>query len=350
MADNSVSAIPYSTKGKLFAVPKPEQRKIEKRITGETVQLALFSEGHIDIRRLQGAAMGVRMAAVRSAKTQATYERDWRRYEGWAAAAGLAAEPLDAEVLCCWLLWEFEQGAALATLERRLAAVCSMGRERGGVPAMGPVRDLLRGLRRRAGSAQRRARALDVPALRSVCEQLQLMNAHATASERRRAARDRALIVLGFVFGLRRAELVGLVRESVELGPSGVTVHLRRSKTDPLGVGTTLAAAAGEVAATCPVEALRAWLDVRGEHTGSLWELRDSKAVVRILRARLTAAGFDVAGISGHSLRAGMITAALGAGAPDAVVMQRSRHKSRAAFGRYVRPATGEYEPLRGVV
>jgi site-specific recombinase XerD len=44
--------------------------------------------------------------------------------------------------------------------------------------------------------------------------------------------RDRALLLLGFAGALRRSELVGLDVADVSEGTDGLTVRLRRSKTD----------------------------------------------------------------------------------------------------------------------
>ena len=45
-------------------------------------------------------------------------------------------------------------------------------------------------------------------------------------------ARDRGLILLGFAGAFRRSELVGLDVEDCAFGKDGLTITLRRSKTD----------------------------------------------------------------------------------------------------------------------
>ena len=49
--------------------------------------------------------------------------------------------------------------------------------------------------------------------------------------------------------------------------------------------------------------------------------------------------GLDPAEYGGHSLRAGMITAAAADGVPDTAIMQRSGHKSAQTLKRYIRHA-----------
>ncbi len=52
-------------------------------------------------------------------------------------------------------------------------------------------------------------------------------------------ARDRALILLAFAGAFRRSEIVGLDVEDCTFGKGGLTVMLRRSKTDQDGAGAT---------------------------------------------------------------------------------------------------------------
>jgi integrase len=76
--------------------------------------------------------------------------------------------------------------------------------------------------------------------------------------------RHRALLLLGFAGALRRSELVGLDVADVTESADGLTVHLRRSKTDQEGAGRTVGIPFGSNPVTCPVRAWRAWLEVSG--------------------------------------------------------------------------------------
>lgn len=59
----------------------------------------------------------------------------------------------------------------------------------------------------------------------------------ATLSDSPRDVRDRALLLLGFAAALRRSELVALTTADVAFDTVGLTVSVRRSKTDPEGRG-----------------------------------------------------------------------------------------------------------------
>ena len=63
------------------------------------------------------------------------------------------------------------------------------------------------------------------------------------------------------------------------------------------------------------------------------------KAVVRLVKTAAAAAGLDPERYSGHSLRAGLATAAGDEGAGLAELMRQTRHKSTEVALGYLRPA-----------
>jgi integrase len=165
------------------------------------------------------------------------------------------------------------------------------------------------------------------------------------------ALRDRALFVFGFASALRRSELSALRVSDLKLEPQGLRVTIRKSKTDQASKGRVLGVFRARRARLCPVRALDAWLKVRGRADGPLFlqftgagrilgEGLSGEGVADALQKRAAAAGLDPAKIGGHSLRAGMVTAALETGAAESLVMRRTGHKSIKTMERYVRPAS----------
>jgi integrase len=71
--------------------------------------------------------------------------------------------------------------------------------------------------------------------------------------------RDRALLLIGFSGAFRRSELVALDVADVEVGEDGITVTLRRSKTEQEDAGRKVGIPGSRRAETCPARALRAW-------------------------------------------------------------------------------------------
>ncbi len=141
------------------------------------------------------------------------------------------------------------------------------------------MRDVLKGIRRRHGTAPRKARAATTPivkALVSTCGDGALID-----------IRDRAVVLLGFASALRRSELVALQVDDVEFGADGAQLRIRRSN----------------MAVQC----------------------------------HAAMAGLDPAGFSAHSLRAGLATSAAAAGVPEADIQRQTRHKSVQVLRGYVR-------------
>ena len=61
-------------------------------------------------------------------------------------------------------------------------------------------------------------------------------------------------------------------------------------------------------------------------------------------------AGLDPTEVSGHSLRAGLVTAAALAGVSDRVIAKTTRHKGTAMLRRYIRDASLFKENAAGSV
>ena len=164
-----------------------------------------------------------------------------------------------------------------------------------------------------------------------------------------RAQRDRALLLIGWAGGFRSSELVGLDWSDVEEVREGLVLHLRRSKTDQLGQGRKIGIPLGRTR-HCPVSALAAWRKASGGDDGPIFRPVDrhghiqpdrlrSDAVSTILRDRLTGAGIDCKGYSGHSLRAGLATSAIKAGVPTYKIRAQTGHASDLMLARYLRDA-----------
>jgi integrase len=75
--------------------------------------------------------------------------------------------------------------------------------------------------------------------------------------------------LLGFAGAFRRSELVALDVADLEETEDGFKIIIRRSKTDQDGHGETIAIARGVT--TCPVKAVKAWLQAAGISEGPLF-------------------------------------------------------------------------------
>jgi integrase len=203
------------------------------------------------------------------------------------------------------------------------------------------VRATLAGIRRTLGCAQRRVAPLLPGQLRAISRAL---------PQGTLGLRDRALLLLGFAGAFRRSELAGLEASDLAFTDDGLEVLLRHSKTDQEGEGQRKGIPFGSDPATCPVRAIKAWLEAAGITEGPVFRSvdRHSKvgsaaldpgSVARVVKRACSAAGLDPAAFSGHSLRAGLVTAAAKAAKPLPTIMRQTGHKSTAMVLRYVREA-----------
>jgi site-specific recombinase XerD len=280
------------------------------------------------------------VAVSRAENTTRSYRTGWAQFTAWCDEHGVTPLPASAEIVACYVA-DLAKSAKPATIDLRLAAVSSAHRAAGyDSPTKAEVVRLVRrGVRRTLGTSQRQVRAVTVPDLRRMIEGLGTDPA---------GCRDHALLLLGFAGAMRRSELVALDVEDVTEGPDGLTVRLRRSKTDQEGAGRTVGIPYGSNPSTCPVRAWRAWLELSGITEGPAFRSVDrhgrigatrltAQAVALVVKSHAARAGLDPDEVAGHSLRAGLATSAAEAGVPERVIAATTGHKGTAMLRRYIR-------------
>jgi site-specific recombinase XerD len=307
-----------------------------------TTETTSFSATSLELLQLADEARGY-IGASKAPSTLRAYRSDWQAFTAWCAARSLPVLPAAPETVALYVA-DLAGVKAVATIQRRLTSI-SVAHQAAGhdSPTMtAVVRSTWRGVRRTFGTAQHGkapARTADIRAMVATLDDRRLIG-----------VRDRALLLVGFAGALRRSELVALdVADVVENG-DGLVVTIRRSKTDQEGEGATLGLPFGSDPATCPVRALRAWLEAAGIADGAIFrpvdrhgQLADrrlsDRAVAEVVKRTAAASGLDPAAYAGHSLRAGLITSAAEAGAHERDIMRHSRHKSVPVMRRYIRDA-----------
>jgi site-specific recombinase XerD len=283
------------------------------------------------------------VAASRAENTTRVYRTGWAQFTAWCDEHGVVALPAGPETVALYVA-DLAKDAKPATIDLRLAAISAAHRAAGydSPTKQEAVRLVRRGVRRTLGTAQRQVRPLTVPELRTMLEGLGSDLA---------GCRDRALLLLGFAGAMRRSELVGLDVADLTEGSDGLTVRLRRSKTDQEGAGRTIGIPFGSNPVTCPVRAWRAWLEVSGITEGPAFHPVDrhghigltrlsGQAVALVLKRLSTRAGLDPREVAGHSLRAGLATSAAAAGVPERVIAATTGHRGTAMLRRYIREGT----------
>jgi integrase len=227
-----------------------------------------------------------------------------------------------------------------ATLARYLASISKAHRAIGADdPCKAEiVKATLRGIRRSIGTAQREAKPLLRDDLFQILERI---------GGRPKDLRDKALLLLGFAGAFRRSELVGLNLSDIEHDRQGIIITVRRSKTDQLAAGRRIGIPFGRTR-WCPIRHLAEWLDCADFEIGPIFRVVNrhgrigdqrlsGEAVSIIVKERAKAAGFSPDDYSGHSLRAGLATSAVMAGASTVSIRRTTGHASDAMLSRYVR-------------
>ena len=223
----------------------------------------------------------------RAENTKRAYRSDWTHFTTWCNERGLTALPAEASTIALYLS---DLAATLkpSTLQRRITAIRVAHREQG-IEAPSPssnelVRRVWRGIRREHGVAQDAKTPVLIRDLRAMVEQ----------GEGRK---------VGIPFGRR-----GL----------------------------------------CPVRAVEDWVEAAQLSEGPLFRpvnrhgqvgraRLSGRAVALVVKRSAERAGLDPAGYAGHSLRAGLATAAAMAGASERAIMAQTGHRSERMVRRYIR-------------
>jgi len=278
---------------------------------------------------------------AKAAHTVKAYRQDWAAFVAWCTAYGLTPLPATPETVARYLTAQAPT-LKVSTLQRRLSAI-SQAHTAQGYPRFSvrddPLRSVWAGIRRVHGVAPQGKAPVVTADLKVMVAQL---------PDSLGGLRDRALLLLGFAGAFRRSELVSLTVDDLRFTREGLTVQLRRSKTDPEGRGRKVGIPYGSHRETCPVRSLQAWLEASGITEGPIFrpitrhgqmrpQALSDKAVALIVKRWAQAAGWDPALYAGHSLRAGLATAAAQAGVPERVIMAQTGHRSARTVRRYIR-------------
>lgn len=291
------------------------------------------------------------VSAARAAGTRQVYARAWQRWSAWCRLMHATPLPAAPEAVAAWLAELAAKGKSVSTIGVALSAILHFHREAGHAlsrthPAIAAV---MAGIARANARPIRRAAPLAIEHLRRLVAGMD--------GKDLRSLRDRALLLVGFFGALRRSELVALDvvgsngvaggnvsgRSFVEIGPQGLVLHLTDTKGNAATQTVVLPRRADEL---CAAAALERYIAAAGITNGPLFRAiskadrllgrrLDAGSVRHILRERAGVASV----FSPHSLRAGFITSAANAKAPEHLIQRTSRHKSVAVLRSYIRDA-----------
>jgi integrase len=306
------------------------------------------------------------MLGDRAANTIKAYRCSWGQFERWCNERRNQSLPAAPQTLRKFISHcldpKLKRKQKLRTVRGHVAAIVAKHTDhRLPSPLNEATKELLRSSARRLKQQPVKKDALQPDQLSQIAAYLRQRRGRFGTGMR--AVRDRAIILIGFNSGWRRSELASLTTDDIAFCPEGVALRLSAgSKTDQkaehqrfIGVEKLLDSD------VCPVQALEDWMKIRGNWDGPLFnpigsdrkvQLRaiSGDSVCKILKRALNGIGVDPKTYGGHSLRAGMITAAARNGATLPAIQDRSGHASLQVLMGYVRKENlFASNPLRGV-
>lgn len=272
--------------------------------------------------------------------TRRAYAADWADFRRWCERRRHVAMPARPDTVALYLVARAKTHKA-SSLSRRLTVIGKLHKAWGKPSPVSDerVRKVWRGILRDKGEATTRKRPTLINDIRKMVSSL---------PDDLSGVRDRALILVAFAGALRRSECVAINLGDLELGEDGFVLHIRRSKTDQTGRGRKVGIPYGEHNETCPVRAMLAWLDDSGidhgavfrkvnRHGGIEGQRLTDKSVALIVKRAARRAGINPKDLAGHSLRAGLATAAAIAGVEERAIQEQTGHKSLKVLRTYIR-------------
>lgn len=276
--------------------------------------------------------------AASSQNTRRAYDTDLEQFSEFCLRAGLEAMPATPETIARYIT-DIETSFKASTIQRKVSAISKAHKQAGFVsPTSHPqVKEVLKGLRNeRSDQRQKQAPALTVEQVERAARNLADVNTN-------KALRDRAALLLGFFGAFRRSELASLRWEDIQDDNNGLTIFIRKSKTDQEGKGQYKVFPYRSNPKACPVRALSAW-QMCDQVTGRDYVFTSITKGDNVNDKPLSGRDIDrlikrlfTDDYSAHSLRAGFVTEARRKGARIEAIKMQTGHKSDATVLRYSR-------------
>ena len=244
--------------------------------------------------------------------TRKSYQSDFRLYQS--ICRELMIDPFDEKSIIYYIAEETKNGKKHSTISRRITAVKKIF----GIkniklsPAVDlQIKKMMVGLKKSTNYIPCQKEPFLVQDIKKMIDLMDL--------ETLEGSRDKALILLGFVTGSRRGEIVSLDVSNIEFCKEGMVVTFPKTK---INLDVKKAVHFLKNKKYCPVLAMKNWLTISGIISGPVFRgLRKGKQKIRnsrlcdrsiadIVKYYAQSIGKDIADFSGHSLRRGFATAA----------------------------------------
>ncbi len=272
-----------------------------------------------------------------------SYESDWHDFCEWCFYNNAAPYPASPETVVNYIN-DLSQYAKTNTIARRVTAIS----ENYGASALADqnpctsflVKNALKGIRRLYGSQSQGKEPVLLEDIRDMVQSI--------TGTPLQVARDKAILLTGFMGAFRRSELAALEVSDIRFSRLGARIQLRKSKADQQGRGAVVAIPRIEDDPDiCAVQALEEWLSLSHISAGPVFrgftrsgEPRQTaisdKSIAMIVKKYVEKIGMDPSLYGAHSLRHGFATSAAQARVEERDIMKHTRHHSREMVRRYI--------------
>jgi len=299
-----------------------------------------------DIKVLQEETL-YNLKHSKSNNTIRAYKSDFKDFGAFCVKNGFKSLPTEPKVVSLYLTNLSIKEAKMSTLRRRLVSIGVIHKLKGHyLDTKHPIIiENIMGISRRKGNFQRGKKPILINQLKAIIDVIDQEEI-----KKIKKNRDKAIILIGFGGGFRRAELVSIDYEDLEFVSEGVKITIRRSKTDQFGEGLIKGLPYFSNKIYCPVTHLKEWLEISNIKSGPIFRkfnkgfnLNEKRltdqTVALLLKKYLNLAGIENKNYSGHSLRSGFATATAGFGADERSIMAMTGHKTTQMVRRYIKEA-----------
>ncbi|XP_062973745.1 uncharacterized protein LOC134392912 [Elgaria multicarinata webbii] len=281
--------------------------------------------------------------------TRASYQRAGKEFHAFRAAKRLAIVwPIPVDHILQFCVFSYAKGLSARTIAGKLAALAFLAKMQGVPDSTSDfrVRQALKGWSK--ASPQPQDNRLPItPDILARFKSQWLFLCHSPYE----AALFHAVAVTAFFGAFRISELLAcskndrsctaLQYHDLALFDHGVTLRLRRSKTDQEGRGACISLNRAQITDICPVSALHTFANLRGDREGYLFCHSDSAPLTKyqfwsITKTALQTLGLQATSYGTHSFRIGAASTAASLQLPQQTIQSIGRWKS-AAFQSYVR-------------
>ena len=296
----------------------------------------------------------------KSINTRKAYEDDWKDFVKFCKFTKAKYLPADYPTVSKYLVFcaKFRKPKLkISSIERRLASIIFKHRE--SLHSIDRkhklIKSVIEGIKRNFGSKPNTSKALLLEDIKKIIDKIDLDNQQSDNKKNESLARnyrDKALILIGFLGGFRRSELINLDFNDIEMDLEGLKITIRKSKTDQKGLGSHKKGIRKSAVGPkyCPAISYENWIKVSGINSGRVFRQIDNsntileklsdKAVALIIKWRSKKAGIDPKKLAGHSMRSGIATVlARQEGVTETDIKKVTGHRSTTIVQGYIQDA-----------